>query len=61
MKKIKNNPNKQLGSKESAKFKKLIDLLEGQMDRMKALLLQSDQSDAWKELQDKLEKELENN
>ena len=59
VKKIKNNPNKQLETKESAKFKATIALLEGQMEKMKDLLVASDQADAWKEMEEKFIKEYE--
>ena len=51
--------NKQVETKETAKLKSTIALLEGQMDQMKELLLGSDQIDAWKDMEEKFIKEYE--
>ena len=59
VKKIKNNVNKNIETKESLKLKSTIALLEGQMDQMKELLLGSDQVESWKELEEKFIKEYE--
>lgn len=59
VKKIKNNVNKNIETKETLKLKTTIGLLENQMDQMKELLLGSDQIDAWKDMEEKFIKEYE--
>lgn len=51
VKKIKNTVSKNTETKETLKLKKCIAEFESQMDQMKELLMQSDQSDAWRELE----------
>ena len=53
VKKIKNTVAKNTETKETLKLKKCISEFEMQMDQMKELLMNSDQSDAWKTLEAK--------
>lgn len=59
VKKIKNNVNKNIETKEGQRLKKTIAVLEEQMDKMKDLLMASERADEWKEMEEKFIKEYE--
>ena len=59
VKKIKNNVNKNLESKETAKMRATIEMLSSQMDQMKELLEKSDMDTEWKDLEAAFEKAMD--
>ena len=59
VKKIKNNVNKNLENKETAKMRATIEMLSQQMDQMKELLEKSDMDTEWKDLEAEFEKQMD--
>jgi len=59
-KKIVNKVAKGMESKEAAKYKATISMLEDQMDRMASLLMESEQAEAWQKLRQKFAAEYDN-
>ena len=59
VKKIKNNVNKNLENKETAKIRATNEMLLTQIDQMKELLERSDMDIEWKELEAAFERQME--